>query len=421
MTKLPRRVAIFRALLLLAALGGVLFWLRPPPLQPWPEVVLFLVVVLGADVVGVTLPQGGEVTAATAASVAVALLFPPEVAMAIVLGGGLLAVLARTVTASSQRAGVRLAMCIVALSVSLPVLALGRPTGLGVTDVELMSSEGLAATIFVVLFCAVSVLLDQSELALSNRTGLKSIVSGVFTVIAPIYAALGALGALVAVVYPSMGVWALLLLVGLLTVVRQSFSLYTAQRVNYRDTVRALAEAIEAQDRDAPGHAGRTAALALAIGRELGMHGRELENLSYAALLHDIGKLATSEESLDVLMDSLPPEEGRQRFHAERGAEILGQVDYLRATADLVRFHHYDFASQRERNAASVPIGARVIAAASLFDNLTHPGHSPDAPLGLESADALRHMGDSERGCLDPSVLRALAKVAKRGEAPDPS
>lgn len=419
MSKLPRRVIAFRALLLLAAAGGALLWLGSVSPQPWTDVLIFLIAVVGADLVAVTLPQGGEVTATPAVAVAVALLFPPGPAMAIVLAGGVIAVLTRTVTGSSERAGVRLAMRTLALSLSLPMLALGRPTGLAVVDVDLVSVDGLTATVFVVLFCTLSLLLDQSELALAHRTGFKSVVSGVFTVVAPIYAALGALGALAAVVYPSMGLWAVLLLVGLLAVVRQSFSLYTAQRVNYRDTVRALAEAIGAQDRDAPGHAGRTAELALAIGRELGMHGRELEDLSYAALLHDIGKIATSEESLDMLMDGLPPDEGRERFHAERGAEILGQVDYLRTTADLVRYHHHPFADG-ERMVGTVPLGARVIAAATRFDTLTHA----DSGIPLMSQTlALAEVKTEAGAAFDPAVVRALEATlrrasGRRGQAP---
>lgn len=410
MSRLPRRVVAFRLVLLLAAAGGALLWLGPLPVLPWADAVIFLAAALGADLVAVTLPQGGEVTAATAVAVAVALLFPPQAAMAIMLAGGVVAALARVAVGSSERAGVRLAMRTIALAVALPILASGRPTGLAVVDVELVSRGGLNATGFVLLFCAVSLLLEQSELALSNRTGFKSIVSGVFTVIAPMYAALGALGALAAVVYPSMGVWAVLLLVGLLAVVRQSFSLYTAQRVNYRDTLRALAEAIEAQDQEAPGHAGRTAELAIALGRELGMHGRELEDLSYAALLHDIGKLATSEESLDALMDGLPHEDGCGVFHAERGAEILGQVDYLRATAELVRYHHHPFAATGKRGVAP-PLGARVIGAATRFDTLTHPA-AGKAPLA--EASALESMRAEAGTALDPAVVRALEATLRR-------
>lgn len=410
MNRLPRRVIAFRVLLLLAAVGGALLWLREFSSQPWTDVVLFLAAVLGADLVRVTLPQGGEVTAATAVAVAVALLFSPEAAMAIVVTGGVVAVLVRVVTGSSERAGVRLAMRTVALAVSLPILALGRPTGLAVVDVDLVSRDGLAATAFVALFCTIALLLDQSELALTHRTGPRSIVSGVFTVVAPIYAALGALGALAAVVYPSMGVWALLLLIGLLAVVRQSFSLYTAQRVNYRDTVRALAEAIEAQDQEAPGHAARTAEVALALGRELGMHGRELENLSYAALLHDIGKLAAPEDSLDVLMDRLP-HAGQGRFHAERGAEILGQIEYLRSTAELVRYHHHPADASRDPR-GTVPIGARVISVASRFDTLTRADGDVE---GFTHLAALAHMRGDEGAAFDPGVVRALEAVIRRG------
>lgn len=401
---------MFRAALLAVAVGATSYWLRLAAPQPWLDVALFLGVAMGADLMSVTLPQGGEVTAGTASAVAVALLFPPGTAFAVIMGAGAAALIVRTSMGRLHDGVTRLAMRGASLGLSLPILGLGRPTRLGASTVDLLSWDGLWSLGFVVLFCATSVLLEQTELALSHRTGFGAAVSGVFTAVAPIYIALGALGTLAAVVYPGVGLWAVLLILGLLAVVRQSFNLYTAERVNYRDTVRALAQAIEAQDHETRGHAERTATLALAIGRELGLHGRDLETLSYAALLHDIGKLATPAGSLDALMDDMPSCEGYERFHAERGAEILGQVDYLQSTASLVRFHHHPF-SEAGTRAKSVPLGARVIAVATRFDELVG---SSDPALAADERVALSEIKHEEGVLFDPAVVRALEATLRR-------
>lgn len=66
----------------------------------------------------------------------------------------------------------------------------------------------------------------------------------------------------------------------------------------FLSTVRALAAAVDAKDPYTRGHSQRVAALAVAVGRQLGLRRDELEQLQLAALLHDVGKIAVSTEVL---------------------------------------------------------------------------------------------------------------------------
>lgn len=408
MKRRPSLVAL-RAALLLAAAVQVAVSVRSIELSSWQDMALFALLLLGADLLWVSLPQGGEVTAGPAGVVAASLLFPPDVAIALVAGAGLLATAVRSARGHVFGGATALVQRLAALVISLPILSLGRPTSLGSARVELLSVEGLAAGLFAVAFCASCVMLGQVDVALQRGIGLKTTLFGLFGIVGPMYAALGALGALFAVVYPSMKVWAALLLLGVMLVVRHSFSLYTSVRINYQETLRALAEAIEAQDPPTRGHGERTAQLSLAVGRELGLHGRALEDLTQAALLHDIGKLATPEDSLDSLMDSSVA--GGERFHAERGAEVLGQVDYLKPTAELVRHHHDRYSTSRQHSRIT-PLGSRIIAAAGRFDSLTHP-ESVETALSVDGA--LRRIKGGAGDEFDPRVVRALESVLRRG------
>lgn len=400
------RAAIAGAAVVLTAVG-----LRHFEPVPWAQFALFVFAVLASDLLSVDLPQGGEVSAAVGTAATVALLFPPGTALAIVLVAGFGTLVVRLYTHERPLAGMLLAERILALAVTAPILRLGKPTGLNVGSVDLLSAEGVAASSFVAAFCLLYAFLDQIQIAASQGAGVRAALLSLRTFLGPMYLALGALGLLAAVVYPSLGVWSLALITGLLLVVRQSFNLYTSVRTNYRETLRALAEAIEAQDPATRGHSERTADLAVQLGRELGIHGRDLEVLSYAALLHDIGKLAMPEDSLDSLMDALPASGDTERFHAERGAEILGQVEYLRPTAELVRYHHHpnDESSRRHR---LVPLGARIIAVASRFDKLVHPEHSQEA---LDLRQALKRVRRDAAELFDPRVVRALEAVVEGG------
>jgi putative nucleotidyltransferase with HDIG domain len=407
--KRSTRLLAFRSSLLLAAVLGAAVSVRPAPDVPLLPFLLFVVAIAGSDVLSVALPQGGRVTAGVSTTVAVALLFPHEAAVLAAVVGGVAGLFLRREAARRQRPAVDLAARILALELSLPILGMGRSTGLSLGHVELVSAKGLWTLLFVLVFCAIHLLITEADLSLSTRASLRFVVLGFTSLVGPVYAALGTLGLLIAVVYPSIGPWSLLLVSGLLLVCRYSFNLYTSLRTTYRETIGALAEAIEAQDHLTRGHAERTSELAVQLGRQLGMSGRRLETLSYAALLHDIGRLATPEDSLDALMDSIPAQgETHVRFHAVRGAEILGQVDYLKGTASLVAHHHDPWTGPQ----GSTPLGSSVIRVASTFDHLTYP----DAGAGgLTGAEATREMKQDDSARHDPGVMRALEVLVAKG------
>jgi putative nucleotidyltransferase with HDIG domain len=407
--KRPVRSSVFRVLLVLAAGIGVFPYRQAGAFGAVLPLVLFLVAIAGSDALSVSLPQGGRVTAAVGMAVAAALLFPAGTAVLLVLLGGIVGLFLRTGEDRRRAPAFDLAARLLALEATLPILSLGRATGLTSTRIDLVSPEGLFTLLFVLSFCAVHLVIEEISLSLGSRSSLRFAVLGFTSVVGPIYAALGALGLLVAAVYPSIGPWSLLLVTGLLLVVRYAFNLYTALRGTYRETITALAEAIEAQDHLTRGHAERTADVAVQIARQLGISGKQLETISYAALLHDIGRLAASEDSLDVLMDA-PSDDGDEeaRFHAVRGAEILGQVDYLKTTAALVLHHHDRFFGPR----TSTPLGSRIIKVASSLDHMTHPDVTEGA---LTPAQALLEMKQDRMSRYDPRVVRALETLSTKG------
>jgi hypothetical protein len=121
--------------------------------------------------------------------------------------------------------------------------------------------------------------------------------------------------------YKTMGLLGLAIVVGLLLVTRQSFSLLVDIRLAYRSTVEALARAIEAHDPTRRGHAERVAGLSTEVARLLGQHGRRLEALTYAALFHDVGKLDADSEG----------------FESSGSAEVLQNVGFLAASVPILR------------------------------------------------------------------------------------
>ncbi len=175
-----------------------------------------------------------------------------------------------------------------------------------------------------------------------------------------------------------------------------------------RGIVRAIADALEAKDRYVSGHARRVSGYAVAIGRRLRLEVEQLEQISLAALLHDIGKIATPDH---VLLKPGPLTEEERiviRQHVECGARLLARVPGMEETTELVRYHHEDYngAGYPEGLAGEqIPFGARVIRVADAYDAMTSPRPFRDA-LGHEAAIA--ELREGAGTSFDPEVVRAF-------------
>jgi HD-GYP domain-containing protein (c-di-GMP phosphodiesterase class II) len=140
-----------------------------------------------------------------------------------------------------------------------------------------------------------------------------------------------------------------------------------------------------------------------------------VETIHYAALVHDIGKIA---QRPDVIRKptSLDDEERRLMMrHPEAGARIVGEIRALRAAAVMVRTHHWRPDGKGYPPglaAADVPQGARIINVCDAFDAMIS-----DRPYrrGLSSAQALqelqRHVGTQ----FDAELVDALRELHGAG------
>lgn len=105
-------------------------------------------------------------------------------------------------------------------------------------------------------------------------------------------------------------------------------------------TAYALAETIEAKDSYTQGHCERVRWLSSLIGKKMHLPDEEIEQLEYAALLHDIGKIGIP----DSILNKKGPLDERERqiinMHPIIGAQILSTVEFFKRAASAVRHHH---------------------------------------------------------------------------------
>ena len=219
----------------------------------------------------------------------------------------------------------------------------------------------------------------------------------------PLGVAVGASALLIAFSSEVMGLAAVWVFTGPLLVTQVAFRRYMGIRTTYLETVRALSRMTEVGGYVEGGHSRRVSVLAVAVGRELGMHEPELLELEYAALMHDIGQLSLRDPipgGATVLVSSAD-----QRRIAELGADVIGQAGVLDQVADIVRRQ-----SEPARSAEpGPPAASRIIRAANAFDDLV--GNSVDRDRASAALERLRLDTASE---YDPGVVEALSRVVGR-------
>ena len=170
-----------------------------------------------------------------------------------------------------------------------------------------------------------------------------------------------------------------------------------------RETIILLANAIEANDRYTKNHCLRVEKYALMIARELGFNADELKNLSYAAILHDIGKIGIPSEILNKEGKLTYQEYALVKEHTTLGYNILKDSEFLSHSADILLSHHeridgmgYPLGLKGEE----IHMKSRIIAIADAFDAMTSARPYRMAPLTAEQAiDQLRSGSGTQFDC----------------------
>jgi diguanylate cyclase (GGDEF)-like protein len=158
-----------------------------------------------------------------------------------------------------------------------------------------------------------------------------------------------------------------------------------------------------------PGHAlhsRRVRNLALILGRAMGLEGRALEELGWAALLHDTGKIGVPES---ILLKSGPLSREERRCveeHAELGARFAAAHPALAPAAELIRTHHERFDGTgypRGLKGADIPLASRILAVADAYEALRSERRYRPA---MTRAQATRHIQEGAERHFDPDVVK---------------
>jgi HD superfamily phosphohydrolase YqeK len=223
-----------------------------------------------------------------------------------------------------------------------------------------------------------------------------------------------AFGLLIAGLWRAVGPFAAILVVLPLFVARWAMMQYAAQQRAYEATMAALCKAVETKDFYTRGHSERVSRGSSMLAKEIGMRADRLEAITYAGMLHDVGKLGVPTKVLQKSGKLTEEEYAAIQLHPMRGLEIVREIGFLdEALAGIM--HHHERIDGRGYPLGlagdEIPEFARVIAVADAFDSMTSTRSYRGARRIDEAIAELRNWSGSQ---FDPALVDAFVRALER-------
>jgi putative two-component system response regulator len=179
------------------------------------------------------------------------------------------------------------------------------------------------------------------------------------------------------------------------------------------DTVYRLSRAAEYKDEDTGAHVQRMSHYTSAIARSIGLSDKFIENILWAAPMHDIGKIGIPDRILLKPGKFEDAEWAIMKTHTTIGAEILkdSDSDFIKLAGEIALTHHEKWNGSGYPNGIKgeeIPLAGRIVALADVFDALTSE-RPYKAPFPLEKAFAIIREGQGSH--FDTKVVDAFFAV----------
>lgn len=150
---------------------------------------------------------------------------------------------------------------------------------------------------------------------------------------------------------------------------------------------------VEAKDFYTKGHSEQVGAYAAMLGRELGLPDHEIELLSFAGILHDIGKIGIPDKILNKPSPLTKAEFAIMQQHPSMGRDILSNIQTLKDILPIVYHHHERIDGQGYPDGLSgdsIPLLARIVSVADGFEAMTSDRAYQKARSRAEALQILR-------------------------------
>lgn len=216
-----------------------------------------------------------------------------------------------------------------------------------------------------------------------------------------VFVSLVATGGLFGLMFQALSWWALPVTLLPYSLAHGAFQRFQETRSTYRQTIRALAQIPETAGLNIAGHADRVSELSVAMAKDLGLSPEDVEDVDFAALMHDIGRITLNEPT--VIEQGWTDED-----IARWGAEIIAGAPSLDRVAGYVRRQYEPFRKPGEESDPAVSTVARIVKTASAYD-------AHVAGQGMTELQALEELHRGAAYDYDPEVVACLRRVLGYG------
>jgi putative nucleotidyltransferase with HDIG domain len=372
----------------------------------WLAILFFLTISIFAEFIPVDLPVGGVISIGFPIDFVLILVYGPALAMLITALGALIGeIIERKVS------WYKIIFNTSQYALTAGIAGIIYQQAGGVVGAQNIFRFILPATICALTYCIVNITLFVMVVSFAQNVRIKTIWRTSIKEMIPSYIAEAPMGFLMAIVYTEVGIVGILLFFLPLLLARRSFELYTKMRKVYLDTIRALAAAIDAKDPYTKGHSERVAETSIAVAQELNLSDRDIENIEYTALLHDIGKIGIADNILGKESKLTNKEFDKIKEHTVMGAKIIEPVDFLKNSYKAIYHHHEKYNGKGYPDglkSEDIPLSARIIAVADAYDAM---GSDRPYRKKLNHNKILRELKEQSGKQFDPEVVKVLISV----------
>jgi polar amino acid transport system substrate-binding protein len=187
--------------------------------------------------------------------------------------------------------------------------------------------------------------------------------------------------------------------------------LYEKEKKMYHDVVAALVSAIEVKDKYTEGHAQRVREYSCDIAKELQLSNSKINDISTAALLHDIGKIGISTEILNKPGKLTKDEYDIIKLHPIYTKTILEKISGFSSIANFAYNHHENYNGTgypRGLKYDEIPFESQIIQVADAYDAMTSERAYRKA---LSTHQALKIISEETGKQFNPKIAKAAIKV----------
>lgn len=183
----------------------------------------------------------------------------------------------------------------------------------------------------------------------------------------------------------------------------------------FMNSIRAIANAIDAKDPYTRGHSERVSAYSMIISREFGLNETRLRIMEIASLLHDVGKIGIEDKILRKPGALTNEEFEIMKTHPPKGADILASIPEMSEMIPGIKYHHERWGGggyPDSLKGEQVPLLARIVGVADAFDAMTT---NRPYQRAMTFPVAAARVNELMNTVYDPRVVEAFNRAYQKG------